>query len=126
MGWRSWLTIGSSLLLSLSAPGVARAEEAAWTVSDVHQAILDASNNTGVPHARLWRIVACETGRTFDPWSIGDKGTSFGPIQLHVGGGEITRYRAAYPGRSLYDPYATVEFLATAILDGRAASWSCR
>jgi len=121
---RRELAIGAAALLLGLSPGVARAEDA-WTVSDVHQAILDASNSTGVPHARLWSIVACETGRTFDPWSVGDRGTSFGPVQLHVGGGEITRYRAAYPGRSLHDPYSSIEYLATAILEGRSAAWSC-
>lgn len=103
-----------------------RADAESWTVDDTHQAIYDAAVNTGVSYARLQRVVGCETGWTFEPYSVGDRGTSFGPVQLHLYGGEIGRYRARFPGHSLFDPYASIQFLAEAIVEGRATAWSCR
>ena len=97
----------------------------AWTVDDTFQALYDAHVNTGVPYARLYRIVGCETGQTFNPHVVGDHGNSWGPVQFNKYGGELPRFYArGYT--DVYNPYEAIDYLANAIMEGRASAWTCR
>jgi hypothetical protein len=98
--------------------------QVAFTADDTKQAIHDAAVNTGVPASRLWRIVACETGSTFSPYAVGDRGQSIGAVQLHVRGERKRFYQYGYSDP--YNPYEAVEFLALRILAGGASAWTCR
>jgi hypothetical protein len=112
------LWAAGALLLALQATPAQ-----AYTTEDTYQAIAAAAADTGVAASRLHRMVACETGGTYDPHSIGDRGTSFGAVQLHRGG-ELGRFYAlGYTDP--FNPYESLDFLARAILDGRASAWTC-
>jgi hypothetical protein len=104
-----------------------------YTPSDTLAAIDDASARSGVPYARIYGIVGCETGWTFNPYTEGDYGTSHGAAQLHefydrLGrpAGEFGRFLAAGHGYDeMYDPYVAMNWLADAINAGRARAWTC-
>jgi hypothetical protein len=68
--------------------------------------------------------VSCETGGTFNPYAVGDRGQSVGAAQLHARG-ERSRFYA-YGYGNPYNPYEAVEFLALRILAGGASAWTCR
>lgn len=97
----------------------------AFTADDTLAAIDQAASTTGVTASWLARVVGCETGGTFDPYAVGDHGTSLGPAQLHVGGGELSRFYAQGYGDP-FDPYQAVSFMASEFALGRAGAWSCR
>lgn len=97
----------------------------AFDATDTLAAIEQTSQAWGVSHAWIHRVVGCETGWTFNPYAVGDRGTSFGPAQLHRGGGELPRFYA-FGYDDPFDPYQAVEFMAREFLAGRASSWSCR
>ncbi len=107
-------------LIWLAAP--ARAEET-FTPDDVVSAIHDVSADTGVSETTLTRIVGCETGGTFNPYSVGRQG-ELGPVQLHPRG-ELLRFRS-WGLDDPFNPWLAVGFLATRIQQGGARAWSCR
>jgi hypothetical protein len=102
----------------------ALADETRYDSSDVIAAIHQASEEIGVSEAWLYRVVDCETGHTFNPYAIGDHGTSLGMAQLHMGGGELVRF-LAWGYDSPFDPYQAARFMAQEFAFGRAGSWSC-
>lgn len=112
-----------AIAVVLASAAAARAE--GLDSSDTLSAIDQASANTGVASSWLYRVVACETGHTFNPRAIGDYGTSFGAAQLHHGGGELPRFYA-FGYTDPFDPYQAIEFMAIEFRGGRAVAWSCR
>lgn len=94
-----------------------------YTPDDTLHAIEEASIHSGVPYARLRRIVACETGHTYRNDLIGRQG-EIGAVQLHPRGMLPTFYASGYTNPR--NPYDSVHFLADSILIGRARAWSCR
>lgn len=115
-----WRALIAGVALALAPIGAH-----AWTTDDTYQALWEASVNTGVPHSRLYRIVGCETGYTFNPHKVGDHGDSWGPVQFNKYGGELPRFYArGYT--DVFNPYEAIDYLANAILEGRASAWSCR
>lgn len=95
-----------------------------YTADDTLAAIEQASIHSGVSAAWLKRIVRCETGGTYNPYSRGRQG-ELGAVQLHPRGGEWPRFFAA-GYTDPFDPLDAVHFLADELLLGRASSWSCR
>lgn len=63
------------------------------------------------------------SGNDYDPYSVGDNGTSFGPVQLHKWG-LLAEYLAWSGGASPFNPYRAVEFAEHVVAQGRAANWS--
>jgi hypothetical protein len=110
------------------------AHAATYSADDTLEAIAAVSASSGVPYARLYRVVGCETGWTFDPAAEGDHGTSHGAAQIHefydrLGrpAGEYGRFLAAgHAYDEMYDPQIAVGWLADAINAGRATAWTCR
>jgi len=71
--------------------------------------------------------VECETGGTFDPYSVGAAG-ELGAVQLHPRYALKDFYRVGY--QDPYNPYEAVYFLAEALAGNRpplgAWTWSCK
>jgi hypothetical protein len=95
-----------------------------YTRDDTYQALYDAAHANGVAHARLYRIVACETGYTFNPYSVGDRGQSLGAAQLHRRGRLGDFYSRGYSDP--FNPYEAIDYLAVSINEGDARYWTCR
>lgn len=97
-----------------------------FTSDDSYQAIADAAANHGVSEAALMRVARCETHGSFDPYSVGDHGTSYGLFQLHRGG----LLGLFYVDHSdAFDPYQAADF-AAAVMAGEVegahmSAWSC-
>jgi hypothetical protein len=101
----------------------------AYDRSDTLAAIDQASADVGISWGYLYRVVGCETGWRFDPYEIGDHGTSLGVAQLHQGGNALPAfYVLGYDDP--FDPYQAVNFLAHALMGEipglGAHSWSCK
>lgn len=125
------LAIIAALAFALMRPMPARAAplEGVYTPADVHAAIEIAAEKYGVAWWLLDEIVDCETGGTYDPYSVGDGGTSFGPVQINLRG-LWTHYKRVTGGASTYNPYAAIGYLASVeagYYPGLRASdhWSC-
>lgn len=110
-----WLMVGALIV------GMAHAE-GQYTSDDVSAAIEQASQEIGVSAAYLTAVVSCETGGTFDPYSVGHQG-ELGAAQLHPRG--LLRTFLAWGYSDPYSPYQAVWFLAQEISFGRAHAWSC-
>lgn len=111
----------AALLILASGARTARAEEP-YTSDDVIAAIDQSAEEIGVSHAYLYRIVRCETGGTFNPYSIGRQG-ELGPVQLHPRG-ELPRF-IGWGYDDPFSPWQSVRFLAQRIAMGGASAWSC-
>lgn len=116
-----WSTLLLVLALWIST-GPAHAEEA-YTAEDTLAAIDEASVEIGVSRAWLTRVVSCETGGTFNPYSVGRQG-ELGPTQLHPRGLLPKFFSWGYTDP--FSPYQSVRFLAQEFSYGRAGAWSCR
>jgi hypothetical protein len=117
--------LGAAVLVCSSAPSAHA--QAAFSSDDTLSAIDQASADTGISAALLRRIVRCETGGTFNPYAVGDHGTSFGAVQLHRPG--LYWHFLAVGYLDPDDPYQAVEYLAR-VLRGDFAGlsgsrWSC-
>lgn len=66
-------------------------------------------------------IISCETGRTYDPFIVGNNRTTFGLGQLHVRGKLPTFYAAGYDNWA--DPAQQVNFMAEQIASGQQWAW---
>lgn len=93
-----------------------------YTTDDTFAALEQVSAETGVSYRYLRSIVACETGGTFAPYSVGRQG-ELGPAQLHPRGELVRFYAWGYSDP--YSPYQAVGFLATRLQQGAARAWSC-
>jgi soluble lytic murein transglycosylase-like protein len=94
----------------------------AYTADDTLAAIDQYSEEMGVSRAWLYRIVRCETGWTFDPYSVGRHG-ELGAAQL-APWGELRRFYA-WGYDQPFSPYQSVRFLAQRLSMGGARAWSC-
>ena len=115
------LLLVTAFLLALLWARPAHAQEI-YTSDDVIAAIDQASEEIGVSRAYLFRIVRCETGGTFDPYSVGRQG-ELGAVQLHPRGRLLHFFSLGYDDP--FSPYQAVRYLAQEISFGRAAAWSC-
>jgi hypothetical protein len=70
----------------------------------------------GIPPRILYSVIQVESG--FNPQALGDNGTSFGILQLHVGGQAPT----GVPTSALYDPVTNAKYGLPAIVRGIAAA----
>ena len=115
MKWLYTLVIGAAVLVL--AYDAARAQEAPrrWTVEDVLLRLETAS-----PLARC--IVKVETGGTYNPYAVGDHGTSLGPTQLHSPGKRDDFYAQEYTDP--YSPQESIDFLEAQIAAGNGPAWS--
>jgi len=109
-------------LLLVGATHVARAAETGYTAQDTLDAIDQYSEEQGVSRAYLLAIVRCETGGTFNPYSVGRQG-ELGAAQLHPRG-ELRRF-LSWGYDDVFSPYQSVRFLAQRIAMGGAGAWSC-
>jgi hypothetical protein len=109
--------VGVIVMLSV---GQAHAEP--YTVDDTLAAIEQYSNEYQVSYWWLYRIVRCETGWTFSPYSVGRQG-ELGAAQLHPRG-ELRRFYA-WGYDDPFSPYQSVAFLAQRLSQGGARAWSC-
>lgn len=95
--------------------------------ADTLAAIEQAAVDTGVPYALLYRIVACETGHTFDPRSEGDSGHSHGAAQLNDYGNALPIFYRHYSDP--YNPYEAIYFMAESLRGDHAPlgrwTWNC-
>jgi hypothetical protein len=112
------------ILASLLVVPAAHAEEEGprYTAQDTLDAIDQYSVEMGVSRAFLLRVVRCETGGTFDPYSVGRQG-ELGAAQLHPRG-ELLRFYA-WQYTDPFSPWQAVRFLAQRVLMGGASAWSC-
>jgi hypothetical protein len=112
------------ILASLLVVPVAHAEEDGprYTPQDTLDAIDQYSVEMGVSRAFLMRVVRCETGGTFDPYSVGRQG-ELGAVQLHPRGELLRFYAIGY--LDPFSPWQAVRFLAQRVLMGGATAWSC-
>lgn len=126
-----WLLAVFALLLVLfaviwaSSPAVhaqALLPEQGYTTDDTFAALDEVASESGVSYRYLRSIVACETGGTYAPYSVGRQG-ELGPVQLHPKG-ELMRFYA-WGYRDPYSPYQAIAFLAARLQQGGARAWSC-
>jgi len=110
-----------ALALFVMTSTMAMAQEA-YTADDTLAAIEQYADEQGVSYRWLLSIVRCETGGTFDPYSVGRQGER-GAAQLHPRGELIRFYAWGYDDP--YSPYQSVRFLAQRITQGGARAWSC-
>jgi len=103
-----WLLAAGALLIIMVTPGAALA----YTRDDTRQAIYDAHINHGVSHAVLDRVVKCETGNTYQPDLVGDRGTSFGAVQLNSLRTGLYGHFLAQGYDDAADPYQALDYLA--------------
>lgn len=65
----------------------------------------------------LSQVIKCESG--FDPNKVGDHGTSFGLVQIHLPAHPtITKEQAL-------DPFFSAEFIARSFAQNKQSMWSC-
>jgi soluble lytic murein transglycosylase-like protein len=70
-----------------------------------------------VSRETLKNIINCESD--FNPKAIGDFGTSYGLVQIHL---------VAHPDISkadAYDPIFSIDYLAKSIKNGKGNQWTC-
>jgi len=115
------LLLVTAFLLALLWARPAHAQEG-YTAQDTLDAIDQYSVEQGVSRAFLLRIVRCETGGTYDPYSVGRQG-ELGPVQLHPRGRLLHFFSLGYDDP--FSPYQSVRYLAQEISYGRASAWSC-
>lgn len=124
---RRLLIVGvlAGVLLPGLNPGFSRAAE--YTADDSLEAIHVAAIDHGVAEWGLKRVANCETHSTFNPYAVGDYGTSFGLFQLHRGGLLGRFYAEGYSDPM--NPYEAAEFTASVMageLPGVSMrAWSC-
>lgn len=118
---RSSIALLAAAWLGLLTGSPAHAQ-ALYTSDDTLNAISQYSAEIGVSEARLLAIVRCETGGTFDPYSVGRQG-EMGAVQLHPRGLLPKFYALGY--LDPFSPWQSVRFLAQEIHFGRARAWSC-
>lgn len=111
-----------AVLVALWLAVPAHAQETAYTAGDTLAAVEQYSEEFGVSYAWLRSIVRCETGGTFDPYSVGRQGER-GAAQLHPRGELIRFYAWGYDDP--FSPYQSVAFLAQRLSQGAARYWSC-
>lgn len=124
---RRWLIAVVTTLILMLTPGPALA----YTSDDTRQAIYDAHINHGVSHATLDRIVRCETGNTYQPDLVGDRGTSFGAVQLNSLRTGLYGHFRSLGYDDAFDPSQALDYLAR-VATGEFARqgitlrrWSC-
>lgn len=117
-----WLACVIVAVLVVWGPKPAHAADEVYTPTDTLNAIHEASVEIGVDEGYLTRIVRCETGGSFSPYSIGRQG-ELGAAQLHPRGLLPTFYSWGY--LDPFSPYQSVRFLAQEVSFGRARLWSC-
>jgi hypothetical protein len=115
------LTILAVALAPAPAPP-AQAQEP-YTSDDTLAAIEQYSEEFGISYGWIYRVVGCETGWTFNPYSRGRQG-ELGAAQLHPRGELIRFYSWGYTDP--FSPYQAVRFLAQDFQMGRSYMWSCK
>jgi len=93
-----------------------------YTADDTLAAIAQYSEEQGVSYRWLYSVVRCETGGSFDPYSVGRSG-ELGAAQLHPHG-ELQRF-LAWGYLDPFSPWQAVRFLAQRLAMGGARAWSC-
>jgi hypothetical protein len=116
------LLAASIALIWLSTTVASAHEEYIYTPADTFNALDEVSAELGVSWQRMYLIVRCETGATFDPYSYG-RARELGVAQLHPRG-ELPRFYA-WGYTDPYSPYQAVRFLGQRLLQGGARAWSC-
>lgn len=83
----------------------------------IKQIIQQDADKYGVKASLLTRIIDCESKG--DPHAIGDNGTSYGLVQIHL---------PDHPGitkKQAFDPEFAVNYLAEQVSKGNGHMWSC-
>ena len=114
------ITLG---VVTLLATGFVPVTSYAQTREEVIEIIRDAATRHGVDDEWLVRVVSCETGGTFNPGAVGDRGASIGLAQLHVRGLRPLFYQQGYS-----DPlnaWEAADFMARSFAAGLARHWTC-
>lgn len=107
------LLIPASPILTL--PNVA--EAAPHTEIDLHTLASTTAEAYGINPVTFAKVVSCESN--WDPDAVGDQGTSFGLVQIHL---------PAHPDISeseADDPDFALSFMAREWLAGDQDAWSC-
>ena len=100
-----------------SATATADDDVSKWQPQTVEQAVKVYGDKYGVNEDLLNYIIKCESG--FNISSVGDKGKSFGLVQIHLPSHpEVTKQQAL-------DFNFAVEFLSKNIAEGKADMWTC-
>lgn len=113
----------AALLVVFALTAHAAQAQERFTPDDVLDAINLASADSGVSYEWLRRVIACETGQTYNPYVVGKQG-ELGPAQLHPRGLLPEFYKAGYTDP--VDPYQALTFTAQRFLRGDAYKWTCR
>jgi hypothetical protein len=114
--------LASALLAVVIVALSVTSAHAEYTSEDTFAALDEVSSEFDFSYHYLYNIVRCETGGTFDPYSIGRQGEQ-GVAQLHPRGELQTFYRWGY--LDPFSPYQAVRFLAQRIMQGAARAWTC-
>lgn len=126
---RVGLAIVAAALVAAAVTSRVSFADVPFNRSDTFAALESASLDTGVPYVQLYRVVACETGGTFNPYAEGDSGHSHGVAQLNDFGNALAAfYAVGYTNP--YNPYEAVYFMAESLRGDHAPlgphTWSCR
>lgn len=109
-------------VLGTAAVAPAAAQEPAYTADDTLAAIEQYALEYDVSYPWLRSIVRCETGGTYDPYSVGRQ-RELGAVQLHPRGELLRFYAWGYDDP--FSPYQSVAFLAQRLKQGGARAWTC-
>jgi hypothetical protein len=113
------LTLAVVLVFFATSPSHAQEP---YTADDTLNAIDEASADIGVSYSWLYATVRCETGGTFNPYSVGRQG-ELGAAQLHPRG-ELLRFEA-WGYLDPFSPYQAIRFMAQRFAMGGARAWTC-
>jgi hypothetical protein len=113
-----WLLYAAAVICDRAAVHA----QATYGPADTIAAIDEASATYGVSWSRLYWIVRCESGWTFDPYVRGRAG-ELGVVQLHPSGELVEFYRRGW--LDPFSPYQAVAFLAQRLNEGGARAWAC-
>lgn len=117
------LLLAASLITSsvVAAPAPVVQPEAVIAVTpkplSIQEKIDAAAKRYGVQSTLMRSVIKCES--TFNPKAVGDNGTSFGLVQIHLPSHPtITKEQA-------FDEDFAIDFLASNLAKGKGNMWTC-
>lgn len=114
------------LLIASSMPfAIARAES--YDVSSLRAMVVDAAARHGVSAAWMLAVVDCETGQTWNPYAVGQRG-DYGLFQFVYPGGiwSMTWYGRNGIAPWQVDVWTQVDQAVALFAAGYGYHWSCR
>ena len=111
------------VVLALSAPQVAHAEEVKAQPVTIEEKIDFYSNKYKVSRETVSKVVQCESSK--NPDAVGDSGHSFGIAQFYLPAGNKTVDGRVMTKEMALDPDVALDTLAYYLSTGKARKWTC-